>query len=116
MKPEIPASIVDIKRHADQIKDNWSLCNFWGNCEAEVMIAQTIHACVLNHAEHGEAFSFKGGNVNSIHNGGLVNNHRAYHQLIDQGMFIEDEFKSRTVIRPTHSLIQRLDEYFSRKT
>jgi hypothetical protein len=109
------AEITDVLKMSSLIKDNWSLSNFWGNCEAEMMVAQTIHACCLNYKEHGQIFSFKGANVNSIHNGGLINNARGYNQLVDGGMFIEGTFNEKPVIYPTQALLDKLLDYFTKK-
>jgi hypothetical protein len=109
------AEIEDVLKMKDQIKDNWSLANFYGNCESELMVAQTIHACCLNYEQHGQVFSFKSPNVNAIHNGGLVDNFRGYKMLVDDGMFIEGTFEDRPVIYPTQALIDQLSIYFDKK-
>ncbi len=76
------AKIEDIKRLSKQIIDNWSLCELFKGTrrasEAEMMVAQTFHAAVINHAEHGKPFSFKGEGIEGYGGGGLVDNCTAY--------------------------------------
>jgi len=57
------ARISDLLRLKEHIKDSWSLANYLGKCEAEVMVAQTIHAACTNYDEHGLPFSFRDNNV-----------------------------------------------------
>jgi hypothetical protein len=109
------AKIEDITRLKDKIKDNWSLCNFYGKSEAELIVAQTIHACVTNHKDHGQAFSFEGKGLHTSHGNGLFDNRGAYGSLVKDGMFIVEEWEDRKVIYPTQALINRLDEYFAKK-
>jgi hypothetical protein len=44
---------------AEKVKDNWSLCEFFADMgnrasEKEYMVAETIHACKINYAQHTE--------------------------------------------------------------
>lgn len=109
------ASIEDVSRLAERIDDSWTLCQlFEGHrraCEAETMVAQTIHGARINAKEHGEPFSFKGDGVNSSGGAGLVDNRTAYGWLIGEGFFIEDKRQGRAVIFPTKKLIARLDGF-----
>lgn len=107
------ANIEDIKQMKSKIKNGFSLCNFLGNCESEVMVAQTIHACVLNNDKHGEPFSFRGDGVFMV--GGAVNNAKAYNQLLRKSLFVEDERQGKVVIFPTQLLIDKLKIYFTEK-
>lgn len=111
----VKANIEDIKRLKELIKDNWSLCNFYDNCESEMMVAQTIHASVTNFESKGEAYSIEGKGIRSRHGNGIVDNGSAYSKLLSDGMFINEERGSVTVIFPTQALIDKLDEYFTRR-
>ena len=119
-RERMKARIEDIKRLRKKIKDNWALCQlFEGHhkaFEAEYMVAETVHACVMNHKEHDEAFSFRGGGIRSTGSGGLVDNRTAYDRLIDQKYFIEGEHDGKVVIFMTQKLVDYLDEFFERKT
>lgn len=99
----------------EKIKDNWSLCEFFADMgsrasEKEYMVAETIHACKINHAQHGECFSFKGKLQNS--GNGLVDNTTAYGWLVGNGYFKEETRESRPVIIPTPKLLDRLEWFF----
>lgn len=104
---------------ASRIKDNWTLCSFAGMVEKEVMIAQTIHAAVRNLEEHGEAFSIRGGGVFSSSGFGLVDNNRAYRELLADGLFREEartiDGTSVTVIFPTKELLSRLEDFLDKE-
>lgn len=108
------AAIDDIRPLAAKIKDNWSLCKFYGTCEAETMVAQTIQAAVINFQKRGEAFSFRGKGVFACSGGGLFNNGKAYRRLLDDGMFVEDTREGKPVIFPTQKLIDKLQKFFKR--
>ena len=107
-----------IKSLAARIKDNWTLCSFAGMLEKEVMIAQTVHAAAYNLDEHGEAFSIRGDNVFARGNGGLVDNNRAYRELVTDGSFREEkrmiDGKEATVIFLSESLINRLESFLGK--
>lgn len=114
------AKIEDIKRLKGKIKDNWALCNLGivshRADEAEVMIAQTIRACVINHKEHGEAFSFCGKGFScGSQNGGMVDNGTAYYSLLEDGYFLEEKRDGEAVIIITQKLVDYLDSYLKRK-
>lgn len=115
------ASVEDVNRLAELIKDNWSLCQlFEGHrraCEAETMVAQTIHAARINAKKHGEPFSFKGDGVHGSSGGGLVDNGTAYAWLVGEEFFVESGHAKlgREVIFPTKKLIDRLDAFLARK-
>lgn len=46
------AKFADIERLAGRVKDNWALCQLFEGTrrasEAEMMVAQTLHAAVIN--------------------------------------------------------------------
>lgn len=110
------AEIEDIQRLAKQIKDNWSLCELFDDTpralEAEMMVAQTIHACVINHQKLGEAFSFRERRVYSRGCGGLENNASAYRMLLNRGYFVKNQRRGKPVIFVTKKLINLLDHHF----
>ena len=113
------ASIEDVNLLAGRIKDNWSLCQLFEGrrraCEAEMMVAQTIHAAKLNAKEHGKPFSFRGAGVFCWSGAGLVDNASAYAMLCEEEFFIEDKHDGRTVIFPTKKLVKYLNDFFSSK-
>lgn len=98
---------------AELIKDNWTLCDFMGKAEKEYMVATTIHACRINLKEHGEAFSFKGGSLNTETRMGQ--NVTCYGQLKADGYLKEVERQGVTVIIPTDKLLTALEDYLARK-
>lgn len=87
MKAELSGESVDALH--SQVPDNFALCEFLGNTEAEVLVSDTVRACATNLKAHGEAFSFRGNGVFEVHGGGLINNGRAYRRLLEDGFFIE---------------------------
>ena len=88
-----------INRLCDKIPDNWALCEFLDNFEAEMLVAQTLHACQINLEKRGEAFSFRGDGVFSVSGGGLVDNGKAYCRLLDGGYF-EESHRQATDVNP----------------
>ena len=118
------AAVADVIRLAGRIKDNWSLCQLFEGqrraCEAEMMVAQTIHAAATNaQGDPAEPFSWKDPNVNYTGGGGLVDNATAYHMLLAKYYFVEEQRQhpdgdERTVIFPTRKLVSYLDGYFAR--
>jgi hypothetical protein len=106
------ASIEDVRRMKEQIPDNWAICEFTGDVESELMVAQTLHAAVINFDKHGEAYSIRGPGVRSI--GPHVNNARGYQKLLDWKYIVEDERDGKVVIFPTVTLIKALDVHFAR--
>ncbi len=115
----VKAEIGYIERLASKVKDNWSLCNLFDGtrnaCEAEVMVTQTIHACVLNHKKLGKAFSFRGDGVFGGAGGELIDNGTAYGMLLERKFFVEEEHDDKVVIVVTQKLIDYLDNYFESK-
>lgn len=113
------AYIEDIRRLAEIIKDDWILCGLFEGCgvacEAETMVAQTIHAARINFEKHGKSFSFRGDGVFCSSGGGLVNNGKAYRMLLEKEFFVEGEYDDRPVIFPTQKLITFLDGFFANK-
>lgn len=113
------ATIKDIRRLADRIKDNWSLCELFAEtrraAEAEMMVAQTFHAAVINQEKQGEPFSFRGDNVLTCHGGGLADNATAYGMLLQRGYFVEEQRPPKTVIFVTQKLVEYLDAFFAKK-
>lgn len=107
----------DVLLLADQIKDNWSLCEFLGKTEKEYMVAETIHAARINLQKRGEPFSIRGNNVFAVGGGGLIDNGGAYRALLDDGYFIEEkrviDNKKATVIFPTRKLLNALKGFFA---
>lgn len=112
------ATIDDIQRLASRIKDNWTLCKLFDGtkraAEAEMMVAQTVHACVANHAKQGEAFSFRGDGVFSSGGNGLVDNGTAYGMLVGRGYFTEGDRGGKVVIFVTQKLVDYLDGFFAK--
>ena len=119
MKATLPftkAKFEDIERLAKQAPDNWALCELFAGTrratEAEVMVAQTLQACVLNHKEHGKAFSWREDGVFGC--GGLIDNATAYGMLLEREYFVEEERDGKTIIIITQLLVNYLDKYFAR--
>ena len=67
------------------LPDHWPLCEFAGKTEAEVMICQTLRACIVNHMKHGETFSFKSSKLRIVTSSGLGDNPAGYQLLLDRG-------------------------------
>ncbi len=113
------ATVKDVNRLAEVIEDDWSLCKLFDGRkrakEAEVMVAQTIHAARMNASTDGEPFSYKGKGLNNCSGGGIVDNATAYAMLINEEFLVENERKNKTVIFPTQKLIELLDEFFLMK-
>lgn len=110
--------INDIRLLKTQIKNRFSLCSLMANkgpraSEKETMIAQTIHACEKNYAEHGACFSQRGQNLDAVHGGGLADNPTAYAALLRDGYFAEESRKGiGKIVIPTPKLIQLLKVFF----
>lgn len=101
------AKAEDVTRLARSIKDNWTLCEFLGKCEAEYMVAETIHAAAKNMTEHGEPFSFRGGGID---------NNAGYSLLLRRELIVEGKRLGRPVIFPTQKLIDELDRFLAKAT
>lgn len=116
----VKAEIKDIQRLAKRIGDSDQLSNLFTGTrragEAEVMVAQTVHASVTNHKKRGEAFSFRGDGVSKFSHGGLVDNGTAYGMLTSREYFMEEERGGKTVIFITQKLVDYLDAFFARTT
>ncbi len=111
------AKIEDILDLADKVSDNWSLCHLFEGTprafEAEMMVAQTLHACKLNHKSYGVAFSWRG-NVEHSGGGGLVDNGIAYGMLLEREYFVEEEREGRTIILMTQRLVDLLKGHLAK--
>lgn len=109
------AKIEDIQELAEKIG---TPCNLFPGernaCEAETMIGQTLHACIVTHKKYGEAFSWRGAGVFTSGHGGLVNNGTAYGMLLERGYFLEEERGDRTIIIMTQKLVDLLKGYLAR--
>lgn len=98
----LPAEYLDPKYLAlhelvrGKIRDNWSLCNFTGDCESEMMMAQTLHAGKLNLKDQGSPFSFRGNGCLNGYTaiGGGQDNARGYSKLIQLRYIQEVEVPS----------------------
>ena len=90
------------------------------NCEAEVMVAQTIAAANVNLAKRGEAFSIRGPGVLGGRQRCGTNNGSAYRRLCDEGYFREEQRnidgEPTIVIFPTQKLTQALHQHFAKPT
>lgn len=106
-----PATIEDIKRIAPKIKDSSSLCGFLGKTEKEYMVAETIHACKLNHKNHGQCFSFDKVKYETR----LAQNLSSLDALIEDGLLVQGKFKGKKTLIPTKLLIGMLDAYFAKE-
>ncbi len=111
------ANIEDIKRLALRIKDPWALCELFADipcaCEAEHMVCQTIHACVINQKAHGTAFSFQGTGLKSPRQQDGTNNGFAYQTLLDNEYLTEGEHDGKPVIFMTDKLVRKLEGFLS---
>lgn len=102
-----------IQHLCEKVKSNWDLCQLFEGVqhasEKEYMAAETIHACRINHAAHGECFSFKG----NIKDGGgmLVQNVQSYRWLVENGYFEEGQHGGKTIIIPTDKLLMKLERH-----
>lgn len=81
-----------LKIVAENVESNWDLCGSkWQNCECEVIVAQTIHACVTNLEKCGEAFSWLNENATRGRANCGTNNGAALNRLIaDRSITIGD--------------------------
>ncbi len=117
-KPEL-AKFEDIEWLRKQVPDNWALCQLFEGtrcaCEAETMVAQTIHAATRNQRDHGEPYSVKGKGLARGRQRCGTDNATAYHMLLNEGYFVEDPRKDETVIFMTQKLIDLLRGHFAGK-
>lgn len=113
------AAFDDIKRLAGRIKDNWALCQLFEGTrcasEGEMMVAQTLHASVINHDKHGQAFSFRGAGVRAPRQCDGTNNGFAYQTLLEREYFIESEFEGKPTIVMTDKLVKVLDGFLAKQ-
>ena len=113
----VDAKHEDIERLAERVKGHMPLCQLFEGtpnaCEAETMVAQTLRACAVNLATHGEAYSIRGDGVFSRSGGGLVDNASAYQRLLDMGYFREDTQDGKPAIFVKQALVNLLDGYFA---
>jgi hypothetical protein len=100
--------IEDIKKLAKLIKCNFSLCEFMGQTEKEVLVAQTIHACVKNYKKYNKIFSFLG----NLKESAMFQNSSAYKWLVENDYFKEGVYENKKVIYPTQKLIHELNNFF----
>ena len=78
-----------IKALATKIRNNWDLCGSqWGNCEAETIFAQTIHAACINLEKRGEPFSIRGAGLDIETR--LARNASTYRTLVNDGFLREE--------------------------
>lgn len=104
------ANIENIKRLVLQIPDSWTLCGFLPMHEANDIVAQTLHACVLNFNKRGEAFSFLGKGMGYSPTS-ICNYGGAYNDLLEREYLVEEKRENRTVMIPTQTLIEALDRF-----
>ena len=111
--------ITDLQELAGKIKDHWDLCGFMGNCEREVMVAQTIHGAVLNLKKGCGCFSIRDDNCLVERQPCGTDNASAYRYLISNGYFEEAERivdkKKIVAIFPTRKLLDKLRVFFAGK-
>lgn len=116
----------NVQFFAPFIEDHRSLCELLGKTERELLIAQTIHACLINLKERDEAFSFKV----ALRDGPHFENLASYKWLIDNGLIREElrhatmvnaprdvprnEEGDVTVIIPTEELFRMLSRHFGK--
>jgi len=84
--------------------------------EAEAMVTQTFRAAMANHAEHGEAFSFRT-EAKGLRGRCPVtfNNGAARRRLLEHGYLMEEKRSGGIVLVITQSLADLLDAHFARK-
>lgn len=63
----------------------------WRMCESEEMARQTLSACKMNLAKHGDPFSWVGTSVRAITGGGLGNNPEGLKRIVDSGYFVIED-------------------------
>ena len=114
------AKIEDIQDLVAKIPDSWALCQLVEGTsqafEAEYMVAETLHACAINHKTHGIAFSWRGDGVQSARQSDGTNNGSAYAMLLDRKYFVEENRDDKVIIVITQKLVDLLREYLAKKT
>lgn len=98
-----------------RVPDNWALCelgrslNMTKNAfEAEMLIAQTIHAAMLNRETNGVPYSFRAGPIMDDWSG-LNNSGTAYGFLLNNGFFVEEQLDLSEVKKPPKNVIADRD-------
>lgn len=78
------ASDEAVLAQATRFKDVYQFMGFdaLGNCESEIMAAQTLTACPINYKARGECFSYAGKNLAVTGGNGLVDNPKGYAKLL----------------------------------
>lgn len=113
------AKVEDIIDLASKIPDNWALCQLFEGtpraCEAETMVAQTLHACVLNHKKHGTAFSWRGDGVQTPRQKCGTDNATAYGMLLNRKYFVEEGRDNKVIIIMTQKLVDLLRGHLAKK-
>lgn len=108
------ASIEDIKRLVLKIPDSWTLCEFLPMHEANDIVAQTLHACVVNFNNRGEAFSFLGKGMGYSPTG-ICNYGSAYDGLLKKEYLVEEKRENKVVMIPTLALTEALDRFLAKE-
>lgn len=106
--------VADLRAVRARLKDSFSLCEFMGVTEREVMVFQTIRAAVTNLDSLGEPYSVRGSGVFTVAGNGLFDNRSAYTYLVDKGYFDEEDRDGLTLIFPTRKLLNELMDFFGR--
>jgi len=117
---------------ATAIADNFALCEFLGMTEAEVLVAQTVHAAYANAKRRGIQCSFRGDGVFSQGGNGIYDNGKGYRKLLDEKLIIEEQLLAKEFeplpkgIKPdsdgkvpliwlTDELVERLDRHLAQR-
>lgn len=113
------AKIEDIQDLATKIPDNCALRQLFEGtpraCEAETMVVQTLHACVLNHKKHGIAFSWRGDGVRMPKQRCGTDNGTAYGMLLNREYFVEEGRDNKVIIIMTQKLVDLLRGHLAKK-
>lgn len=82
-----------LKKVAAKIKTGYELMGSkWQNSEAEVIAMQTINACKNNLKDHGDAFSWLGGNATRGRAQCGTDNARGLGKLIADGSLVQEDY------------------------
>lgn len=95
-----PAYITKLARTAKRVPDNWALCEFTGDSESEIMVAQTLQVADNNAKKFGVPASVRHPNVFGRSGAGLVDNAKGYAKLLERGYIEEVEVDSRSLPFP----------------
>jgi len=108
---------------ADRIEDNFTLCDFAGVSEAEVIVQQMLHSCRFHLKALGRAVTFKGRGLGRVTGGGLRDNPAGLRIVIDRGWARETSWDIETeedcyrvdgcpvVLIPTEKLLADLEAF-----